>query len=59
MSRLSAPTNRTFSIAALALVAGIVLWGGWLGFDVSPDVSFWLAAGGGLLLALGSMLRRV
>lgn len=57
--RLSAPTNKTFIVAAAALVLGIVLWGGWLGFDAPPELSFWLSAGGGLLLALGAIFNRM
>ncbi len=56
--RLSAPTVKTFTIGALALVAGIVLHQGWAGVEVDPDVTFWLTAGGGILLALGALLTR-
>ncbi len=56
--RLSAPTVKTFTIGALALVAGIVLHQGWVGIEVDPDLTFWLTAGGGILLALGALLTR-
>ena len=59
MPRLSAPTRRTFMIAATALVLGIVTYTGWLGIDVSTDLSFGLTAAGGLILALGTILNRL
>ncbi len=57
--RLSAPTGRTFGIAIVALAAGIVLRGGWLGISASPDVTYWLTAGGGILLVLGVVFNRI
>ncbi len=56
--RLSAPTVKTFTIGTLALVAGIALHQGWVGVDVDADVTYWLTAGGGILLALGALLTR-
>ena len=46
-------------IAATALVLGIVTYTGWLGIDVSTDLSFGLTAAGGLILALGTILNRL
>ena len=57
--RLSAPTVKTFTLGALALVAGIVLHQGWLGLTVDPDIVYWLTAGGGILLALGAMFTKI
>lgn len=57
--RLSAPTNRTFLPALLSIVIGIVLWNTPVGEDISPDVSFWLTAGGGTLLVLGSVFKGI
>ena len=59
MPRLSAPTRKTFLIAASAIVIGIALYAGWLGVDVSSDVSFGITAAGGLFLALGTILNRL
>lgn len=59
MPRLSAPTRKTFLIAAAAIVLGIALYAGWLGIDVSNDVSFGLTAAGGLFLALGTIFNRL
>ncbi len=58
MFRLSAPTVKTFTLGALALVGGIVLHQGWVGIEVDADVVYWLTAGGGILLALGAMLTK-
>ncbi len=57
--RLSAPTGRTFGLAVVALIVGIVLRSGWIGLDVSPDVTYWLTAAGGILLALGVIFNRI
>ena len=57
--RLSAPTNRTFSIAAVLLVAGIAAHLGYLGDLLSSSQEFWLTAAGGLLLAIGAMFRKL
>ncbi len=59
MPRLSAPTRRTFMIAATAIVIGIILHFGWLGIDATDDVSFGFTAAGGLFLALGTILNRL
>lgn len=57
--RLSAPTNRTFSLALAMITLGVVLWVAPFTEDVAPDVAFWLATGGGALLILGSMFNRI
>ena len=57
--RLSAPTNRTFSIAALLLVVGIAAHLGYLGDLLSGAQEFWVTAAGGLLLAIGSVFNRI
>lgn len=57
--RLSPPTNKTFFPALVLIVLGIVLWIAPVGEDVTPDVAFWLTAGGGVLLVLGSVFNRI
>jgi hypothetical protein len=56
---LSAPTTKTFTLGALALVAGIVLHQGWVGITADPDIVYWLTAGGGILLALGAIFNKI
>ena len=57
--RLSPPTTRTFTTAVSALLLGIVFYTDWLGLDIATDVSFWLVAGGGVLLAIGAVFNRI
>lgn len=57
--RLSAPTGKTFGPALLAIVVGIVLWFDPFAMEVDPDVVYWLTAGGGILLVLGSLFRGI
>jgi hypothetical protein len=57
--RLSAPTTKTFTLGARALVAGIVLHQEWVGVSVDPDIVYWLTAGGGILLALGAIFNKI
>ncbi len=57
--RLSAPTVKTFTLGALALVAGIVIHQGWIGVTADPDIVYWLTAGGGILLALGAIFTKI
>ncbi len=59
MPRLSAPTRKTFIIAAGSMAVGIALYAGWLGIEVADDVAFGLTAAGGLLLALGTIFNRL
>ena len=56
--RLSPPTTKTFWPAVGALALGILLWVVPIE-DVSPDVAFWLAAAGGIMLMLGSMFSKI
>jgi hypothetical protein len=56
--RLSAPTNRTFSIAIVLPLAGIVSYLGLLGDVLSEDVTYWLTAGG-VLLAIGAFFTKL
>lgn len=57
--RLSAPTGRTFGPALLAIVVGIVLWLDPFGFEIDPDIVYWITAGGGILLVFGSLFRGI
>jgi len=56
--RLSAPTNKTFLTAFVLIVIGITLWVT-APADISPDVAFWTATAGGVLLASGSVFNRI
>jgi len=56
--RLSPPTRKTFWPAVGALALGIVLWVAPIE-DVSPDVAFWLAAAGGIMLVLGTVFNKI
>ncbi len=55
--RLTPPTTGTFTIAVLAIIAGI---GARLGYvDVLGDYDFWLVGGGAALLTLGVVFRKM
>lgn len=56
--RLSPPTSKTFWPAVGTLVLGIALWFTPIE-DVSPDVAFWLAAAGGIMLTLGTVFNKI
>jgi hypothetical protein len=51
--KLGAPKQITFFIAVLALIVGIALWL----TGSQTEVAFWATAAGGVLLALGIMVK--
>jgi hypothetical protein len=55
--RLTPPTTGTFTLAVLAIVAGIAARLGYL--DVLADYDFWLVAGGAGLLVVGVVFRKL
>lgn len=55
--RLSPPSTGTFTLAVLALVAGVGVRLGWV--DVLGDYDFWLVTAGAALLILGVMFRKL
>lgn len=62
MFRLTPPTKSTFGLAIAAIVAGIAVQLGVVdAADLTDfeDVAFWLTAGGGLLMALGVLFKRI
>ncbi len=58
MFRLTPPTNATFAISVIAIAAGVVAWTGTIDLG-SADLAFWLTAGGGILLTLGVLFRKI
>ncbi len=62
MFRLTPPTRATFGLSLLLIALGIVIQ---LGFvdaaDLTDfeDVAFWITAGGGILMAVGVLFKRV
>ncbi len=63
--RLTPPTKATFGLSLLAIAIGIVLHLGVVDLadlaDVTnaEDYAFWLTAGGGILMAIGVLFRRI
>lgn len=57
--RLSAPTRKTFLLALAMIALGVVLWITAGDGDGTADVAYWLTAGGGGLLVLGSLFNRI
>jgi hypothetical protein len=55
--RLTPPTTGTFTLAVLAIAAGIGVRLGWV--DVLTDYDFWLVTGGAVLLMLGVVFKRI
>jgi hypothetical protein len=55
--RLTPPTTGTFTLAVLAIAAGIGVRLGWV--DVLVDYDFWLVTGGAILLVLGVVFKRI
>lgn len=55
--RLTPPTTGTFTLAVLAIVAGIGIRVGWV--DVLGDYDFWLVTAGAVLMVLGVMFKRI
>lgn len=55
--RLTPPTTGTFTLAVLAIAAGVGIHMGWV--DVLNDYDFWLVTGGALLMILGVMFKRI
>ena len=55
--RLTPPSTGTFTLAVLAIVAGIAAHLGYL--DVLADNSFRLVAGGAALLVIGVVFRKL
>jgi hypothetical protein len=55
--RLTPPTTGTFTLAVLAIAAGIGVRLGWV--DVLTDYDFWLVTGGAILLVLGVVFKRI
>ena len=55
--RLTPPSTGTFTLAVLAIVAGIAARLGYL--DVLADNAFWLVAGGAGLLLIGVVFRKL
>ena len=57
--RLSAPTRKTFLLALALIALGVLLWLTSTEGDGTADLGFWLTAGGGGLLVLGSLFNRI
>ena len=57
--RLSPPTGKTFWPAFAAIVVGIFLWFDPFGFEIDPDVVYWLTTAGGILLVLGIVFNKI
>lgn len=57
--RLSAPTSKTFAIAAPAIILGILAWLDVLDIGVDADLAFWLTGGGAVLLLLGNIFNKL
>ena len=55
--RLTPPTTGTFTLAVLAIAAGIGVRMGWV--DVLDGYDFWLVTGGAALLLVGVIFRKV
>lgn len=55
--RLTPPRQITFAISVIAIVVAILQHLGIIQIDPLAEYTFWLAAGGGVLLALGALLR--
>ena len=55
--RLTPPTTGTFTLAVLAIVAGIASHLGYL--DALAEYAFWLVAGGAGLLVIGVVFRKL
>ncbi len=63
--RLTPPTKATFGLSLLAIAVGIVLHLGVVDLtdiaDVTnaEDYAFWITAGGGILMAIGVLFKRI
>ena len=58
MSRLTPPTNGTFSIAVLLIAVGLAArW--LLGAGAPASIDFWLVTAGAGVLVVGVLFRRV
>ena len=57
--RLSAPTNKTFGIAAVLLLVGVVSYLGYAGDLLSEQLTYWSTAAGGILLVIGSVFNKL
>lgn len=55
--RLTPPTNGTFTLALLAIIAGVAAHLGYI--DALAQYDFWLVTGGAALLAIGVVFRRL
>lgn len=55
--RLSPPTTGTFTLAVLAIAAGIGIRLGWV--EVLTDYDFWLVTAGAGLLIIGVVFKRI
>lgn len=55
--RLTPPTTGTFTLAVLAIAAGIGVRMGWV--DVLDGYDFWLVTGGAVLLLIGVIFKKV
>jgi hypothetical protein len=55
--RLTPPKKIVFYISVLAIAVGVLEQ--LFGFFDNADLAFWLAAGGGILLALGNSMKGV
>lgn len=55
--RLTPPTTGTFTLAVLAIVAGVGVHMGWV--DVLNGYDFWLVTGGAALMTIGVIFKRV
>lgn len=57
--KLTPPTNATFGIALLAIIAGIVTSAEVDLVSGYTDYSFWALAGGAALLVIGVIFRKI
>lgn len=55
--RLTPPTTGTFTLAVLAVAAGVGIRMGWV--DVLVDYDFWLVTGGAVLMIVGVIFKRI
>ncbi len=62
MLRMTPPTKATFWLSVLAIAAGIVLHLDFVdvaGVTNPDEYAFWLSTGGGILLVVGVLFKRI
>ncbi|MGH8873838.1 MAG: hypothetical protein ACRDVM_01100 [Acidimicrobiia bacterium] len=59
MFRLTPPTTGTFTLSVAAMALGMILHLDLLAVPELDPYAFWLVAGGGALLTLGVLFRKI